>query len=169
MITGHLAEKSGYWYIILNLRKNDGKKGPKWFSTGLKVKGNKRKAKEQLIEMRRQYTALETSEVDAFHLSLSEYLAIWLTGVKSKVSPFTYESYQNIVVNTIASYFNEYKLMLCSVKPIHIEMLYQSLVNRNLSPNTVLRYHDAIRKELIVTDTNEKRSSSKLLRSTKGV
>ena len=55
-------------------------------------------------------------------------------------------------------YFNEYKLTLCSVKPIHIEMLYQSLLNRKLSPNTVLRYHavihkalkDAVRKELIV-------------------
>lgn len=158
MITGHLTQKSGYWYIILNLRKEDGKKGPKWFSTGLKVKGNKRKAEEQLIEMRRQYTALEISEVDAFRLSFSEYLAIWLTGMKSKVSPSTYESYQNIVANTMIPYFNEYKLTLCSVKPIHIEMLYQSLLNRKLSPNTVLRYHavihkalkDAVRKELIV-------------------
>lgn len=158
MISGHLTQKSGYWYIILNLRKEDGKKGPKWFSTGLEVKGNKRKAEEQLIEMRRQYTALEISEVDAFRLSFSEYLAIWLTGMKSKVSPSTYESYQNIVANTMIPYFNEYKLTLCSVKPIHIEMLYQSLLNRKLSPNTVLRYHavihkalkDAVRKELIV-------------------
>lgn len=68
MISGHLTEKSGYWYIILNLQKANGKKGPKWFSTGLKVKGNKRKAEELLIEMRRQYTGVGTIRNRCFPL-----------------------------------------------------------------------------------------------------
>ena len=64
MISGHVSEKRGYLYVILNLRKPDGTRGPKWLSTGLKAKGNKRKAEEILIEMRRQYSS---SNAGSYH------------------------------------------------------------------------------------------------------
>ena len=42
MVAGHLHEKNGYYYIILNLTDSMGKRKPKWISTGLTVKGNKK-------------------------------------------------------------------------------------------------------------------------------
>ena len=158
MVSGHLTKKSGYWYIVLNLRKGDGIKKPKWFSTGLKVKGNKRKAEELLVEMRRQYSAFEFSDLDAHRLMFSDYLVIWLTSVKTQISPSTYESYHQIVHKKLIPYFEEIGTTLTALKPFHIEAFYQEQYEQHLSSNTVLRYHsiihkalnDAARKELII-------------------
>lgn len=44
MVAGHLHEKNGYYYIILNLTDSAGRRKPKWISTGLTIKGNKKRA-----------------------------------------------------------------------------------------------------------------------------
>ena len=44
MVAGHLQEKKGLFYIVLNFVDSDGKRKRKWIATGLPVKGNKRKA-----------------------------------------------------------------------------------------------------------------------------
>ena len=157
MVSGHLAQKKGHWYIVLNLKKEGGKKGPKWFSTGLKTKGNKKKAEELLIELRRQFTAMEISKIDAVRLPFSEYLEIWLAGMKAQVEASTFAAYRSMTTNTVIPYFEQLGVALCAVKPIHIETLYHSMLESNLSANTVLRHHallhkalgDAMRKELI--------------------
>lgn len=42
MVSGHLQQKKGNWYIILNLHDETGKRAPKWIATHLTVQGNKR-------------------------------------------------------------------------------------------------------------------------------
>ena len=54
MVAGHLHEKNGYYYIILNLTDSAGKRKPKWISTGLTIKGNKKRAEQMLMEERRK-------------------------------------------------------------------------------------------------------------------
>ena len=44
MVAGHLSEKKGYYYAVLNYKDYTGKRKSKWVSTGLPVKGNKRRA-----------------------------------------------------------------------------------------------------------------------------
>lgn len=44
MVAGHLREKSGYYYAVLNYTDALGKRKTKWIKTGLAVKGNKKKA-----------------------------------------------------------------------------------------------------------------------------
>lgn len=51
MVSGHLQQKSGYYYCVLSYTY-DGKPRTKWISTGLKVKGNKKRAEEMLIKAR---------------------------------------------------------------------------------------------------------------------
>ena len=46
--TKKLASGKEYYYIVLNFYTPDGKRRPKWVSTGLPVKGNKRKAEAML-------------------------------------------------------------------------------------------------------------------------
>ena len=41
LISGHVAEKKGYLYWVLNLTDENGKRKPKWIPTHKKVKGNK--------------------------------------------------------------------------------------------------------------------------------
>ena len=46
MVAGHLQEKNGNYYMVLNYHGAAGKRKTKWFPTGLPVKGNKKKAEK---------------------------------------------------------------------------------------------------------------------------
>ena len=48
-MTGSLQVKNDKFYMVLNSTEN-GKRKQKWISTGLPVKGNKRKAEQMLRE-----------------------------------------------------------------------------------------------------------------------
>ena len=55
MVSGHLQEKKGYYYAVLSYYDNNKKRHVKYFSTGLPVKGNKRKAEKILHEMQSSF------------------------------------------------------------------------------------------------------------------
>lgn len=61
MVAGHLQEKKGLFYIVLNFVDSDGKRKRKWIATGLPVKGNKRKAEAMLVAERQNISLLSTS------------------------------------------------------------------------------------------------------------
>lgn len=44
MVAGHLREKKGYFYAVLNYTDAHGNRKTKWIATGLAVKGNKKRA-----------------------------------------------------------------------------------------------------------------------------
>lgn len=54
MVAGHLQEKKGYFYMVLNLKDENGVRKNKWIPTHLPVKGNKRKAEAMLQEERKK-------------------------------------------------------------------------------------------------------------------
>ena len=86
MVAGHLHEKNGYYYIILNLTDSAGKRKPKWISTGLTIKGNKKRAEQMLMEERRKYANAKTGDDVLF----ADFMEQWLEIVKSTVSIPTY-------------------------------------------------------------------------------
>ena len=108
MVAGHLHEKNGYYYIILNLTDMAGKRKPKWIATGLPVKGNKKRAEQLLIEARRQYDPICKPQEILF----ADYMEQWLEVAKSTVSVVTYSSYSNQVKSIIAPYFRKKKITL---------------------------------------------------------
>ncbi len=55
LIAGHVEEKKGYLYWVLNVVV-DGKRKPKWIPTGRKAKGNKTWANNELPRVRREWT-----------------------------------------------------------------------------------------------------------------
>ena len=54
MVAGHLQEKKGYFYMVLNFTVN-GKRQTKWIPTGLAIKGNKKRAEAMLMETRQTF------------------------------------------------------------------------------------------------------------------
>jgi len=56
MLAGHLQEKDGKYYAVLNCKHRDDSRFPKWVSTGLPVRGNKKKAEKMLDDFRRAYS-----------------------------------------------------------------------------------------------------------------
>ena len=55
MVAGHLREQNGYFQMILSWKNIDGKRKSKSISTGLPVKGNKKRAEAMLLKARREF------------------------------------------------------------------------------------------------------------------
>ena len=57
MVAGHLREQNGIYQMILSYKDVNGKRKTKSFSTGLKIRGNARKADRMLQQLRQTFTA----------------------------------------------------------------------------------------------------------------
>lgn len=143
MVAGHLHEKNGYYYIILNLTDSAGKRKPKWISTGLTIKGNKKRAEQMLMEERRKYANAKTGDDVLF----ADFIEQWLEIVKSTVSIPTYSSYVNAVKSIIAPYFRKKKILLRDLQAHDIQMFYQEQLQR-VKASSVIHYHANIHKAL---------------------
>lgn len=147
MVTGHLREKNGIYQIILNYKDDKGRYQTKSISTGLPVKGNKKRAEDMLQAERKKFDQRPTN--GGKDILFSDFLLNWLDMMKNSVEITTYASYSNVVKNHIVPYFKEEKLLLQDVKPKHIQDFYQYEMNdKGVSANTVIHYHSNIRKAL---------------------
>lgn len=143
MVAGHLHEKNGYYYIILNLTDSAGKRKPKWISTGLTIKGNKKRAEQMLMDERRKYANTKAGDDVLF----ADFMEQWLEIVKSTVSIPTYSSYVNAVKSIIAPYFRKKKILLRDLQAHDIQMFYQEQLQR-VKASSVIHYHANIHKAL---------------------
>lgn len=143
MVAGHLHEKNGYYYIILNLTDSAGRRKPKWISTGLTIKGNKKRAEQMLMEERRKYATAKAGDDVLF----ADFMEQWLEIVKSTVSLPTYSSYVNAVKSIIAPYFRKKKILLRDLQAHDIQMFYQEQLQR-VKASSVIHYHANIHKAL---------------------
>ena len=57
MVAGHLREKRGYYHIVLSYTDENGNRQTPSKTTGLPVKGNKKRAEAMLIQARREKEA----------------------------------------------------------------------------------------------------------------
>ena len=121
MVAGHLREKNGYFYAVLNYNDSLGKRKTKWVSTGLTVKGNKKRAEAILTETRRTFQPDEpvTSEI-----LFADFMEQWLRVVKSSIAVPTYASYTNMVKRVISPYFREKKTTLQGLTAKDIQDFY---------------------------------------------
>ncbi|MNW51059.1 Transposase [compost metagenome] len=164
MIAGHLQEKKGLFYIVLNCKDENGKRKPKWVPTGLKVKGNKKKAEILLQEARKNHyfeeqaqaeeaqkqalIATMTTPADKSRL-FADYMLQWLEMMKNSIELITYISYSHAVKGRVEPYFREKRIMLEDLTTEDIQTFYTHEMNvRGVSANTVIHYHANIRKAL---------------------
>ena len=145
MVAGHLHEKNGYYYIILNLTDANGKRKPKWISTKLPVKGNKKRAEQMLMEERKRYSQPTKSKND--DILFADFMEQWLEVVKGSITMVTYSSYSNMVKVIIAPYFREKNITLKGLQAKDIQDFYQEQLKR-VKASTVIHYHANIHKAL---------------------
>ena len=143
MVAGHLHEKNGYYYIILNLTDSAGRRKPKWISTGLTIKGNKKRAEQMLMEERRKYANAKAGDDVLF----ADFMEQWLTVIKSSVAVTTFASYSNMVKKVIVPYFRERQITLQELSAKHIQDFYLKELER-VSASSVIHYHANIHKAL---------------------
>lgn len=160
MVAGHLREKRGYFYIVLSYTDENGKRQTPSKSTGLPVKGNKRRAEALLMEARKEMEdelaerALENAEVhpkSQKDILFTQFLLDWLDMMKSSVEITTYAAYAMGIKSKIVPYYKEHRpgLRLCRVTPKDIQDYYTYEMKVNgVSANTVIHRHANIRKAL---------------------
>jgi len=147
MVAGHLREKKGHFYILLNFKDEEGKRKTKWISTGLPVKGNKKKAEAMLMEVRKNFEPVPVISED--DILFSDFMLSWLEMMKNSIEITIYASYSDCVKNRVVPYFKELGISLTELQPKHIQDFYQYQMNeRKVSANTVIHYHANIRKAL---------------------
>ena len=158
MVTGRLAEKNDYFYVIINYKDESGKRKERWIKTGLRTKGNKRKAEDILKHYRECFNVktgkLESEEeIDSSSqtsiredILFGDYLNQWLERIKSTLELTSYAGYKTNVNSIIAPYFNERNIHLSELTGEIIDEFYKYQMDRGVSANTVIHYHANIRK-----------------------
>lgn len=160
MVAGHLREKRGYYHIVLSYIDENGKRQSKSKTTGLTVKGNKKRAEELLKTAREEMTAdlerkvlqrAKTHPVNPSEIMFTVFMEDWLEMMKPNIELTTYSAYSIGIKNRIVPYFDENHpgIMLRKITPKHIQDYYSYEMNQcGVKANTVIRRHANIRKAL---------------------
>ena len=146
MVAGHLREKSGYYYAVLNYTDSLGKRKTKWISTGLTVKGNKKRAEAILMDARRNFNPEEPKVMNG-DILFADYMEKWLDIIKSSVAVPTFASYSTSVKKIVAPYFREKEVTLKNLTAKDIQEFYLRELER-VSASSVIHYHANIHKAL---------------------
>ena len=106
MVAGHLREKGGIYYIVLSYTDEYGNRRTPSQSTGLLVKGNKKRA-EDLLQRARQEKEDELNErkqatssgatVAPNNIRFTAFLKDWLKMMRPSIEATTYAAYEKAV------------------------------------------------------------------------
>ena len=109
-VAGHLREQNGMYQMILSWKDTDGKRRTKSISTGLPVKGNKKRAESLLRKTQKEFNPETMQQVS--DLPVSEYLNRWLRESVMNLPPETYGRYAYDLGRVVVPYFEKKRLSL---------------------------------------------------------
>lgn len=153
MVAGHLQEKNGMFYVVLNYRDENGKRKTPWISTNLPVKGNKKRAENFMMDVRRNFVPPNVQRIEEREamqkgdILFTDFLLKWLRVAKSTVKLTTYASYEMMATKIIIPYFQILNIKLKELTTEDIQDFYSAQLER-VSANTVIHYHAVIHRAL---------------------
>ena len=153
MVAGHLQEKNGMFYVVLNYRDENGKRKTPWISTNLPVKGNKKRAENFMMDVRRNFVPPNVQRIEEREamqkgdILFTDFLLKWLRVAKSTVKLTTYVSYEMMATRIIIPYFETLNIKLKELTTEDIQEFYSAQLER-VSANTVIHYHAVIHRAL---------------------
>ncbi|MEA4847621.1 MAG: site-specific integrase [Clostridiaceae bacterium] len=163
LIAGHIEERKSWLYCVLNYTV-DGKRKQKFVPTGLKAKGNKTRANDMLMDIRREWTEKLSENQKAVELKEAEergeisplfadFLDRWLeykyklatkqTLGRRKNELNTYAGYETNVNSPIKPYFQAHPFTLETLTKDDIKTFYEEQLER-VKVTTVKHYHAVI-------------------------
>jgi len=145
---GHIRKRGkSSWAVVLYLgRDATGKERHKWHS----VRGTRRDAQRELARLLHETNT--GSYVEPARMSVSEFLDRWLADyAKPKVSPKTYERYQEMIDGHIRPTLGSY--LLPKLGPLHVQTFYSWALAKGrkdgkggLSAQSVVHFHRLLHK-----------------------
>ena len=112
-MTGSLQIKKEKYYIVLNTYDAAGNRKMKWVSTGLNVKGNKKRAEKMLREQLQKYEAQE--KLVKTDMLFSDAVRAWLEASAIRVDAVTLQGYEAIAKVHVLPYFDGLQIKLTDV------------------------------------------------------
>lgn len=162
-VSAHLEKRRDYWHMVASWVSPTGQRKRKSKSTGLPVKGNKKRAEEMLnlyVDLLQENTQLGATPTNSGSLMLlADYLEfVWLAEKEASKSLrlTTLACYESVVKSTLAPYFHDKGLSLFEVGESDIEEYYAFRL-QSVKATTVHKAHvvlsdafkSAVKKNLV--------------------
>ncbi|UWG97327.1 site-specific integrase [Dehalobacter sp. DCM] len=157
-VAGHLEEKRGIYQMALSWADCNGGRNRKSVSTGLPVKGNKKRAETMLQKTRQEYEEMlmqaqqekeeqpENPDEDR-KILFADFMEQWLDVIRPDIKLTTYGGYCMNVKTVIAPYFREKGIYLQDLTALDINDFYAEQLKR-VKATSVHKYHANISKAL---------------------
>lgn len=113
-MTGSLHVKKDRYYMVINYY-NEGKRKQKWISTGLEVRGNKRRAERMLSDTLRDLEVEKSHRETGTDVLFSDTVREWLELSRIRVDAITYQGYKVLADVHVIPYFEEKRIKLIDV------------------------------------------------------
>jgi len=146
-VSGHLAEVRGIFHIKLTWSDELGKRQRKSISTGLLVKGNKKRAEEMLRDARKKKEVELDGKPTLEDLLFADFMEEWLEAIRPEVKLTTFGGYQMNVQRVIAPYFRKKGILLQRLTADDINEFYAEQLKR-VKGMTVSKFHANISSAL---------------------
>lgn len=143
MVAGHLREQNGYYQMILSWKGKDGKRKGKSISTGLPVKGNKKRAEAILLKTRKEFNP--DNLMENADMLFTDFLSKWLKDKAVALGTSTYAEYAYDIKDYIMPYFQDHPIALLKMTARDLESFYRHERQQNeATANELLMYHEII-------------------------
>ena len=153
-VAGHLEDKRGIFQMAISWKGIDGRRIRKSYSTGLPVKGNKKRAEAMMrekcdevsAELAVEYTTLGVGNPNG--ILFADFMEHqWLPAIKNEVKVTTYGGYNLNVTRTIAPYFRKHAIYLKKLTADDINAFYSEQL-KQVKATSIHKYHANISKAL---------------------
>lgn len=148
---GSLQKKGKYYYLVISIKGEDGKRKTEWINTKCEKKNEAEKVKRDILNKKENNTY-----VDSKNIMFVDFFRDWLNDyAKQNCEKTTYEGYELIFEKHIYPYFKEKNILLQKLQPLDIQKYYAYKLKDGradgkggLSPNTIIKHHANIHKVL---------------------
>lgn len=143
MVAGHLREQNGIYQIILSWKDINGKRKSKQISTGLPIKGNKKRAEQMLLKARTEFDTEST--INNADLHFGKFLQKWLKDRASMMNPDIYAGHAYNVKTSIGVYFDAHPVSLQNLSMEDLESFYEhERMSNKASTKILLKLHETV-------------------------
>ncbi|MBO4311094.1 MAG: site-specific integrase [Lachnospiraceae bacterium] len=153
MATVTVQPKGKCWYSVISYKDETGKWRNKMQTTGLTIKGNKKRAEK--IASKRLAEFHEPKPIDTENPLLTDYLKSWLPFIEYRVERSTFVGYESTVNSILIPYFAPKYIHLKDLTLKDIQLFYDDMQRstRGKKGNppratTIRRYHAVLHKAL---------------------
>lgn len=148
-MTASLRVKNGIYQMVFSYKDTSGNWKKKSESTGLKERGNKRRAEAMLNARLEELESQEVEQLEASNIRFLDAMEEWLNDVMvSQIRESTFDEYRRAFNYHIKSYPPFQGLLLQDLTPHLLQNYYNLKVKEKLSPNTIRKQHSNINKFL---------------------